>query len=78
MRDSYDWLVIEYVRHCYRYYVKDEPTISDGEFDLMARELYKNYDSLSNFSKTLISEDELFCGTYLGRDYPKEIIGDLI
>ena len=69
--------VIEYVRHSYRYYVKDSPTVSDGEYDTLAYELYKIYDELSDYSKELVSYDEVFCGTYLS-EYPANLIEDLV
>jgi len=69
--------VIEYVRHSYRYYVNDTPTISDGEYDTLAYELYKRYDELSDDSKRLVSNDEVFCGTYLS-EYPYHLIEDLL
>ena len=35
------WLVDELNKHCYNYYVLDNPTISDAEFDKMYDELLK-------------------------------------
>lgn len=38
-RESYDELVERLQDHAYRYYVLDDPTISDGEYDRLYREL---------------------------------------
>lgn len=78
--NKYDKMVVEYLEHCYRYYVLDDPTISDGDFDKMAHVLYKNYSSISEAYQRFVREDEFFAGTFLG-EYPeftiRSVVGDL-
>ena len=62
----------EYMQHAYLYYVKDEPVISDYEFDKLANSLLKSYDNLSDDVKSYLDEDMLFAGTFLG-EYPKDL-----
>lgn len=56
-------LFIEYVRHSYKYYQLDEPTITDAQFDRMCVELLRVFKDVTHPDKHLTDEDALRAGT---------------
>jgi len=58
-------LVPWYLMAAYTYYHLDESIITDAEFDRMAKELLKDYDTIEHRHKHLISKEELKAGTLL-------------
>lgn len=67
-------LVPWYLIAAYAYYVEDNPILSDGVFDSMAKTMLTNYDTITHRHKRLITKDFLKAGTYLGK-YPALVIG---
>jgi NAD-dependent DNA ligase len=65
-----------YLMAAHAYYVDDDPIISDWEFDNLAKYLLDNYNDIKHPHKSLISEDDLRAGTYLG-PYPEIVKGAL-
>jgi len=61
----------------YMYYIKDEATnMTDYEFDKMANDLLKNWDSFDHYMKDRVGEDSLRCGSCFHLkedDYPASI-----
>ena len=66
--------VARYLMCAYAYYEKDDPLISDKEFDDLSKWLLINYDNIEHPHKKLISKDDLNAGTYLG-EYPEMVKG---
>ena len=64
-----------YMMASYAYYMADDPIMTDGEFDALAKKLLDNYDQYSNHPHCP-TRDDLRAGTYLG-DYPQIVIGAL-
>jgi len=64
-----------YMMASYAYYMADDPIMTDGEFDALAKKLLDNYDQYSSHPHGPI-RDDLRAGTYLG-DYPQIVIGAL-
>jgi NAD-dependent DNA ligase len=69
-------LVPYYLMLSYAYYKQDDPIVSDGFYDKLARKLLKEYDNIEHYHKHLISKDDLRAGSYLG-DYPGIVEGAL-
>ena len=66
---SANLLVPYYIMMSYRYYVKDDPLVSDHLFDKTAKTLLEHWNIVTHFHKDYLSEDVLRAGTYLG-EYP--------
>ena len=66
---NYNLLVPYYLMMAYRYYVKDDPMVSDSLFDMTAKKLLKEWENIKHFHKYLLNTDMLVAGTYIG-DYP--------
>jgi len=64
-----------YMMASYAYYMVDDPIMTDGEFDELAKKLLDNYDQYSSHPHCP-TRDDLRAGTYLG-DYPQIVIGAL-
>ena len=58
----------------YAYYIKDNPLVSDEEFDQLAQFILENYDAIDHPHKSLVTKADLEAGTYLG-DYPAIVKG---
>jgi len=65
-----------YLMAAYAYYVEDDPIMSDWDFDMLAKTLLENYDSIEHPHKHLVTKDDLRAGTYLG-EYPEIVKGAL-
>lgn len=63
-----------YLMASYAYYVEDDPILSDGLFDALAKRMLECWNSLEHFHKHLITEDDLKAGTLLNRDFPSRVI----
>ena len=61
-----------YLMTSYAYYVEDNPLVSDGAFDRLARKLIKEWDKVEHFHKDHIKVDDLKAGTFLG-EYPSRV-----
>lgn len=57
-----------YLMAAHAYYLQDDPILTDGEFDELARELLSAYDEASAHPHCP-TQDDLRAGTYLG-EYP--------
>ena len=66
--------IAKYLMCAYAYYVEDRPLISDSEFDLLAKSILENYDSIEHPHKSYVTKGDLEAGTYLG-EYPSRIKG---
>lgn len=64
--------IARYLMSAYAYYEQDDPLITDVEFDMLAKYILHNYDSLKHPHKELITKDDLGAGTYLGK-YPEMV-----
>lgn len=69
-------LVPFYLMMCYAYYIQDDPIVSDGFYDKIAKKLLKEYDQINHHHKYLIDKDDLVAGSFLG-EYPSIIEGAL-
>ena len=65
-----------YLMGAYAYYVEDDPIMSDWDFDMLAKKILDEYDTLSHPHLHLLSKDDLRAGTYLG-EYPLIVQGAL-
>lgn len=74
--DNPNMLVPYYLMLSYAYYKQDDPIVSDGFYDKLARKLLKEYDNIEHYHKHLISKDDLHAGSFLGK-YPSIIEGAL-
>lgn len=74
--DNPNMLVPFYLMLSYAYYKLDDPIVSDGFYDKLARKLLKEYDNIEHYHKHLISKDDLQAGSFLG-EYPSIIEGAL-
>ncbi len=61
-----------YLMTSYAYYVEDNPLVSDGAFDRLAKTMIKNWDKIEHFHKDHIKVDDLKAGTFLG-EYPSRV-----
>ena len=66
--------IARYLMCAYSYYEQDDPLISDMEFDMLAKYILQNYDSINHFHKHLVTKGDLEAGTYLGK-YPERVKG---
>ncbi len=58
-----------YLMASYAYYEEDNPILSDSDFDYLSKIMLDNWNCIEHYHKSLVSEDMLRAGTYLG-DYP--------
>ena len=61
-----------YLMTSYAYYVEDNPLVSDGAFDRLAKKMIENWDEIEHFHKDHIKVDDLKAGTFLG-EYPTRV-----
>lgn len=69
-----------YLCGAYTYYGLDDPFISDGTWEWLAKFLQENWDQIEHRHKHLITADMLASGSFFmpeGRDYP-EIVKDAV
>ena len=65
-----------YLMASYAYYKQDDPILSDGVFDALAKRILDNFMFIDHYHKDLINLDDLSAGSYLGK-YPSIVIGAL-
>ena len=65
-----------YLMAAYAYYEEDNPIISDGMFDRLAKKILKDWDNITHMHKQHLSIDMLEAGTFIG-EYPTRIKGAL-
>lgn len=63
-----------YLMASYAYYVMDDPIMTDGAYDRLARKMLEHWDSIEHEHKHYISVDMLKGGTYIG-EYPSKVEG---
>jgi hypothetical protein len=70
-------LVPWYLMSAYAYYILDDSFLSDAEFDSMAKELLKVYDTVEHRHKYLITKEDLKAGTLMlsMEEYPPIVRG---
>ena len=69
-------LVPYYLIHSYLYYEKDEPIITDVEYDLICKTLEEKWDQVKHRHKKLINKSSLNAGTgYYIKKYPEIVKG---
>lgn len=61
-----------YLMTSYAYYVEDNPLVSDGAFDRLAKTMLEQWDNIDHFHKDHIKVDDLKAGTFLG-EYPTRV-----
>ena len=66
--------IAKYLMCSYAYYVEANPLMSDAEFDQLAKDILKDWDTIEHQHKHLISKHDLEAGTYLGK-YPTIVKG---
>jgi len=66
--------VARYLMCSYAYYVEAMPLVSDAEFDQLAKDILKDWNTIEHQHKNLISKHDLEAGTYLGK-YPTIVKG---
>jgi len=62
-----------YLMAAYAYYEQDEPILSDGMFDGMAKAMLEKWDTIEHWHKDLITTDDLEAGSLLLKDYPDRV-----
>jgi len=65
-----------YLMASYAYYEEDDPIITDGSFDRLAKRILNEWDDISHVHKDFLNKDMLEAGTYTG-DYPPQVEGAL-
>jgi len=65
-----------YLMAAFAYYEQDDPILSDGLFDRLAKKMIQHWDELEHQHKEYISKDDLCAGTFLGK-YPSRVEGGL-
>ena len=65
-------LVPYYIMMSYRYYVKDDPIVSDSLFDKTAKRILNEWENITHYHKDYLNKDMLEAGTYLG-EYPTRV-----
>ena len=72
---------LDYLEHCYRYYVLDSPIISDEDFDEMCKWLNENYDIAVKshpWAKICgVKQSHFKAGTGYDIKYPKLLINSI-
>lgn len=68
-----------YLMAAFAYYVQDDPILSDGAFDALAKRAAVMWDFVEHPHKGLILPDDLAAGTLLLaiEDYPRLVVGAL-
>ena len=64
-----------YLMASYAYYEEDQPILSDGLFDGLAKRMLECWDDIDHQHKQLITVEDLEAGTLLTRDFPGRIKG---
>ena len=65
-----------YLMSSYAYYKDDDPILTDGAYDALAKRILENFMFITHHHKDLIKLDDLSAGSYLG-EYPSIVIGAL-
>ena len=65
-----------YLMASYAYYKDDDPILTDGVYDALAKRILENFMFIAHRHKDLIKLDDLSAGSYLG-EYPSIVIGAL-
>ena len=73
--DNPNMLVPYYLIHSFLYYEKDDPIISDEEYDRICKMLYDAYDIVEHHHKHLIDKNSLLAGTGYHLQYNARIEG---
>lgn len=64
-----------YLMAAYSYYEQDDPILSDGLFDALAKRMLECWDDIDHWHKDLITTEDLEAGTLLARDFPERVKG---
>jgi NAD-dependent DNA ligase len=64
-----------YLMAAYSYYEQDDPILSDGLFDGLAKRMLECWDDIDHWHKDLITTRDLEAGTLLARDFPERVKG---
>lgn len=64
-----------YLMASFAYYEEDNPILSDGLFDALAKRMLECWDDIDHRHKDLITTDDLEAGTLLKRDFPERVKG---
>lgn len=64
-----------YLMAAYAYYEEDEPILSDGVFDGMAKTMLEQWDTIEHWHKDLITVEDLKAGSLLLKEYPNRVKG---
>lgn len=65
-----------YLMASYAYYKEDDPIFSDDYYDMLAKKILHNWESIEHYHKHLLDRDMLVAGSYLG-EYPSIVIDSL-
>lgn len=65
-----------YLMASYAYYEEDDPILSDGSFDRLAKKIINEWENITHMHKDFLNMDMLEAGTYTGV-YPTRIKGAL-
>jgi hypothetical protein len=63
-----------YLMAAYAYYEQDDPILSDGLFDAMAKRMLESWDELEHWHKEYITLEDLKAGTLLNKDLPQRVV----
>jgi NAD-dependent DNA ligase len=64
-----------YLMAAYSYYEQDDPILSDGLFDALAKRMLECWNDIDHWHKDLITTEDLEAGTLLARDFPERVKG---
>jgi len=64
-----------YLMASYAYYEQDQPILTDGLFDGLAKRMLECWDDIDHQHKELITEEDLVAGTLLTRNFPGRVKG---
>lgn len=64
-----------YLMAAYSYYEQDDPILSDGLFDGLAKRMLECWDDIDHWHKDLITTEDLEAGTLLARNFPERVKG---
>ncbi len=70
--DNHNLMVPWYLMLSYAYYVEDDPLVSDGVYDRLARRMAEHWDTIEHIHKDVIKIDDLKAGSFLGT-YPSRL-----
>jgi hypothetical protein len=76
IKDNMNMMVPFYLMASYAYYVDDDPILTDGFYDNLAKIIYKEWDNITHRHRDVIDKDALKAGSFLGK-YPSIIEGAL-